>query len=280
MDNKILRNSASAIFEPHILPDRELPFIYHLQQTSGRRVCNFHENLELLYILGGTGHVEYDAKSYRVQKGDLVTVNSYAVHQVVSQEPMKYVCLIVDNSFCKYHSIDISNLHFIELLRDARFEPLFQSVIDEYRAETVFKHTAIKLAVLDILLLLCRNYSCPQAPALPVNQFSQKRIRTAIQYIKSNIGRKLTVDEIAATVGVSQYHFMREFKRFTGSTLTNYINIIRCEYAKELLQTGQYKIKEVAFLCGFESESYFNNVFKKYTQTLPSEHIRSGSGNG
>lgn len=275
MDNKILRNSDNTIFEPHILTQQELPFIYHLDLTCGRRICNFHENLELLFFLDGSGHVEYENKRYNTAPGDLIVINSYAVHQVVSDAPMKYVCLIIDNSFCRYHGINISKLHFTEWIHDERFQALFQRLIEERSAERPFTQAAVKLAVLDILLLLCRSYSREQAVQIPVNESSQKYIRSAIQYIKMNISRKLSVEEISAAVGLSQYHFMREFKQFTGTTLTKYINLIRCEYAKELLQTGQYKIKDVAHLCGFESESYFINVFKKHTQTLPSEHLNN-----
>lgn len=275
MDNKILRNSDNTIFEPHVLIQQELPFIYHLDLTCGRRICNFHENLELLFFLEGSGYVEYESKRYNAAPGDLIVINSYAVHQVVSDAPMKYVCLIIDNSFCRYHGINTSKLHFTEHIHDERFQMLFRRLMEERSAEKPFMQAAVKLAVLDILLLLCRSYSHAQAVQIPANESSQKYIRSAIQYIKKNIGRKLSVEEISASVGLSQYHFMREFKQFTGTTLTKYINLIRCEYAKELLQTGQYKIKDVAQLCGFESESYFINVFKKHTQTLPSEYLNN-----
>ena len=273
MDNKIMLNSSKAIFEPHIRPERELPFMFHMNITQSSHVCNFHENIELLYFMQGNGHVEYDSKSYPVRAGDLIVVNTYAVHQVVSEETLTYFCLIIDSSFCKYNNIDVSTLHFTELIRDDRFTPLFRQVIDERNDQKPFKNTAIKLAVLEILLLLCRNYSSPQVANAPIKDSSQKHIRSAILYIKQNFSRKLTVEEVASATGLSKYHFMREFKRCTGCTLTDYVNFIRCERAKELLQTGQYKVKNVAFLCGFESESYFTSVFKKYTAALPSEFV-------
>lgn len=275
MDNNILLSSKETIFEPHIRIDRKLPFIYHTDHTCGKRVSNFHENPELLYILEGCGTVTNDSKEYAVQKGSLVVVNSYCVHQVSSAEPMKYFCLIIDSSFCKQHHVDISTLHFNELICDRQIDDLFSSLIAECDGHNRFKETAIIHLVLEIILHLCRNYSNYKHSTTGDKESPQKRIHTAVQYIKKNIQKKLTVCEIADSVGLSQYHFMREFKRITGCTLSNYINMIRCEYAKELLQTGQYKVKEVAFMCGFESESYFINVFKKHTASLPSEHIRS-----
>ena len=273
MDCKIMRNSSSTIFEPHLQIDAQLPFICHLDVTCGRRVCNFHENLELLFFLQGTGQVIYDGKCYNVENGDLIVVNSYAVHQVFSEETMTYLCLIVDKAFCKYNNIDISKLHFTEQIRDARFDSLIGQVIDEHKTQRPFRHAALKSAIAQILLLLCRSYSTQKTEHLSAQESVQAYVCSAVLYIKSNIGRKLTVDEIADAVGVSKYHLMRQFKRFAGYTITNYTNFIRCEYAKELLQTGKYKTKEVAVLCGFENESYFYTVFKKHTGALPSEFV-------
>lgn len=81
--------------------------------------------------------------------------------------------------------------------------------------------------------------------------------------------------DLFSAVGLSEYHFMREFKKTMGHTLSSYINILRCEEAKLLLQSGQYQIKEVALLCGFEVESYFAKVFRKYTGMLPSEFVKT-----
>lgn len=279
MDNNILLSSKDTVFEPHIRTDRKLPFIFHKNHTCGKRVSNFHENPELLYILDGNGTVTNDCNEYAVNKGDLVVINSYSVHQINSIQPMKYFCLIIDNSFCKYHQIDISALHFTELIRDENFSVLFHNLINECDGDTPFKDAAIMHLVLEILLYLSRNHSQAKINYSDEKESAQKRIHTAIRYIKENIQKKLSVSEIATSVGLSQYHFMREFKRITGCTLTNYVNIIRCEYAKDLLQTGQHKVKEVALLCGFESESYFINVFKKHTASLPSEHIRNTKGN-
>lgn len=275
MDYKILRNNTDAIFEPHILPNKELPFIFHLTQTSGNRVSNFHENPELLYFLDGTGTVRYDSTAYPVQQGDLIVVNPYTIHQLSSDRPLKYVCLIIDTSFCRQHNIDITALRFDAKIQSKRFDEGFKRLINEYKAKEPFRETAIKLTVLELLLLLCRDYSCLQPAQQTTNESSQKRVRAAIGYIKSHITKKLTAAEIAASVGVSQYHFMREFKHFTGCTLNNYISIIRCEYAKELLHSRQHKVKEVAFLCGFETEAYFTTFFKKQTGMSPSKYVSS-----
>lgn len=275
MRNNILLKSANTIFEPHILSNQELPFIYHEDIVHGCGIANIHENLELLFFTAGSGFVKCDATTYPVQTGDVVVVNAYIAHQVIAKESVHCFCLIIDNDFCKYNSIDACKLQFSPFIQDPLLNEKMQHIMDECTAHKAFAYTGIKCAVLDLLLFLCRNYSCTRTEPFFIKDSAFEYVRLSIEYIKINIHKKLTVDEVAASVGLSKYYFLREFKKITGYTLTTYINIIRCEYAKELLSSGQYKVKEVASLCGFENDSYFSNVFKKHTGTLPSDHLKA-----
>ena len=184
-----------------------------------------------------------------------------------------YFCLIIDKDFCRLHAVDIGNLHFQEQIRDEQLNKLISRVVEERGRSKSFAYTAMMAAVLEVLLYLCRNYSGPRTTPLPVSSSERKLVGAAIQYIKEHIAAKLTVDDIAANVGLSKYYFLREFKRLTGFTPVTYINVLRCEYAKELLRSGKHKVREVAVLCGFENDSYFANVFKKHTGMLPSQFL-------
>jgi AraC-like DNA-binding protein len=52
--------------------------------------------------------------------------------------------------------------------------------------------------------------------------------------------------------------------------MVRYINILRCEHARKMLQNGNYRVEEVAYLCGFDNMSYFSKTYKKYMGCLPS----------
>lgn len=274
MNNNILLKTTSAIFEPHIFNNKELPFIYHNSTVNSCDCLNFHENLELLYFKSGSGCVKYNNQIYPVKPGDVIVVNSYTPHQIIAEGSIKRICLIIDNSFCKYHNIDTAHLHFTPFIESEILKEYFDKVIEEYNCNSEFKYSEIKCAVLNLLLFLCRNYSVSSTNQI-IRYSSHKYIEQSIEYIKKNLGKKITADSVAASVGLSKYHFLREFKKKTGFTLTNYINIIRCEYAKELLNSGRYTVKEVAILCSFDNFSYFTNVFKKHTGSLPSDYIKA-----
>ncbi len=264
---------SKAVFEPHILRDKELPMIIHCSWLSRRGVFNIHENIELLYILEGSGAVVCGGRTEQVKPGDVVVVNSYTAHQVCPKERMNVFCLIIDHSFCKNHGIDTDKLQFTPLLREESLNCRLDELMEEYlaRPEKPFREAAVKSRVLELLVYLCRRHSTPKKEPAFYEDAAFEHIRSAIEYMKKNLGRKVTVDEVADYVGLSKYYFLRIFKRITGYTMINYISLIRCEYAKELLLSGEYTVKEVALRCGFEDFSYFTNVFKKYTGSLPSD---------
>lgn len=274
MNNNILLNNTNAVFEPHIFNNNNLPFFLHDSVIDKCDYANFHENLELLYFKSGNGYVKCGKNIYNVKAGDVVVVNSYVTHQTFTDEKIERICLIIDNSFCKYNNIDVSCLCFRPLINDELLNTHIDKIVGTYKNDSEFKYSEIKCAVLNLLLFLCHNYNETDTQT-PITYITHEYIRLSIEYIKSNLSKKITADSIATSIGLSKYHFLREFKKNTGYTLTNYINIIRCEYAKELLYSGKYTVKEVALLCSFDNFSYFTNVFKKHTGSLPSDYIKA-----
>ena len=269
MNNNILPKTPRVIYEPHVYGTREAPFIFHEDHYALPGPCNLHRNPELLRIVGGRGAVRNGDGVFEVGEGDLVVVEPYAVHQVLPDPELHLYCLIPDLDFCTVNGLNGEGLSFPSLLRDAELLRRFDRTVAEYRQESPFREAGIRCSVLELMLDLCRRYAAPRTDG-PKIQPSFEYIRKATDYIKENIGRKLTVDAVAASAGLSKYYFLRRFKETTGLTVVDYVNTLRCEYAKELLQTGQYSVKQTAGLCGFENLSYFTNVFKKYTGLLPS----------
>lgn len=273
MSNNILLHAPNVRFETHRSTTPEFPFIFHPRVTRLKSVFSIHENFELLCFLDGEGHMLYDGMRFPVRKGDIVAVNSYSLHQVVSEGDLPHFCLIIGKSFCHYHDIDPSQLVFQHLIRDdPQVSSLFQQVMDAYADRTGYLGLArVKSSVLDLLLHLCLHYSTPRTVDRLTQDPSLEHVHRATGFMKANLSQKLTIDEIAAKAGLSKFHFLREFKRITGYTVIDYLNTIRCDYARSLLEGGQYSVKETAFLCGFTNNSYFSNAFHQHTGLLPSQ---------
>lgn len=88
---------------------------------------------------------------------------------------------------------------------------------------------------------------------------------------------KLSLDCVAAAVGISPTYLSALFKQSTNQSFVSFLTETRLEHAKYLLQSGDYRSYEVAYLCGYENSTYFSTIFKRYVGESPSEY-RKGSG--
>ena len=86
----------------------------------------------------------------------------------------------------------------------------------------------------------------------------------------------LTVGEIAATLGVSPEYFRRLFGEKYHSSPRAFIIQLRIARAKELILSGEFRVGEIAEMCGFTSNTYFCSEFKCATGITPSEYGRLG----
>lgn len=94
---------------------------------------------------------------------------------------------------------------------------------------------------------------------------------TAVQYIKSNYNKNMTLDEVAAHVYISPYYFSHGFKSFTGMNFMEYLKKVRIEEAKKLLLTSKMSLKNVSKKVGYQDPNYFSRVFKNMVGIPPSD---------
>ena len=102
---------------------------------------------------------------------------------------------------------------------------------------------------------------------------TSRHVRKAIKYIYDNYKNNISLEDVAKHVYLSTVHMSRLFKQETGKNLMDYLNMVRVEKAKELLNTHMYKIFEVSNMVGFNDHHYFSTMFKKYTNMTPSEYM-------
>lgn len=88
-------------------------------------------------------------------------------------------------------------------------------------------------------------------------------------FIDCNIERVLRIDDLAALVGLSRFHFLRCFKRATGSSPLQYVLARRVAHARQLLAQSDESIAAVAYAAGFSSQSHLNAMFKRHLGVTP-----------
>lgn len=96
-------------------------------------------------------------------------------------------------------------------------------------------------------------------------------IKKAIKYISKNFADPITLDDVSNLVHLNPAYFSTIFKQSTGSSFKEYLNMVRVEESKRLLSNTDYSLIDIAIATGFENQSYFSKVFKKYTGLTPKQ---------
>ncbi len=97
-------------------------------------------------------------------------------------------------------------------------------------------------------------------------------IKEAVTSIRFTIDQPLSLSHIADTLGVHPSYLSRAFKKEMGMTLTDYINRLRIEEAKYLLNHEGTSVTEAALNVGYNDPNYFSKVFTKLEHVTPHEY--------
>ncbi len=98
------------------------------------------------------------------------------------------------------------------------------------------------------------------------------KIRQAIDYIRMNLSKQISITELACTCNLSNDYFSRLFLKTMGMRPIDYINRKRIEDAQLRLVANNDLIEKIAAEVGIDNFSYFNRMFKKYSCTTPGEY--------
>ncbi len=95
-----------------------------------------------------------------------------------------------------------------------------------------------------------------------------------LHYVGANYMKDWQLTELAEFLHVNPVYASNLFKKVTSVTFISYVQQFRIQIAKELLQSQDYKIHEVAYLVGFNNVTYFGRVFKTCTGITPAEYMK------
>lgn len=88
-------------------------------------------------------------------------------------------------------------------------------------------------------------------------------VRTAIDYIKQNYNKKLTLIEVAYNTHVSQWHLSKLLNKHSGKNFHDILNSVRISEAKKLLKDASLRISDISDMVGYADSAHFSRVFKK-----------------
>jgi len=261
--------------EEYKISNTSLPFVLHPNITRDTfnysKEKNWHEDLEIQLCKSGRGSVLLNGEKHPFLPLDIAIVESNVIHYTNPENSLVYTCIIINPDFCRKIGINLSKLSFPPIIKDSYIAELIDKLTDIYTTSaSKFKNAILNKLLLEILIELAENHSSYKSNSLQ-NDKHFSDIKRIMDYIRKNYNNKITLDTLAKEIFTDKYALCRNFKRYTGKTVTQYVNQYRCQMAAELISQG-VNISEAANTCGFQNLSFFTKTFKKYIGMLPSEH--------
>ena len=117
------------------------------------------------------------------------------------------------------------------------------------------------------------------AYSAPRNDSSENRLQQVCAYIHDNFTETIRLDDIATIANLNASSFCRFFKKSTGQTFSEYVTDLRIGKATNLLLAeSTMSVSEIAFKCGFNSQTLFNRAFKRSRGTTPLAYRKNALG--
>jgi AraC-like DNA-binding protein len=100
-------------------------------------------------------------------------------------------------------------------------------------------------------------------------------IQKVLEYINLHLGDHISNEDLSANANMSISHLAKVFKKETGVTMTEYIALLRCKKAANLLKKTNLPIQEISSYVGYSDNNYFVKVFRKNYGMTPTEFRRN-----
>jgi AraC-like DNA-binding protein len=129
--------------------------------------------------------------------------------------------------------------------------------------------TRIWLKIHELVILMIEEWDWKHKVA-PIN--NHMRILPAIQFLRNNINKNISVEDAAKICSMSRSRFSALFTATIGKSFANFSLNARISEAAKKLRTSNLPIKMIAQQCGFSDISHFYRVFKKFFKCTPVEY--------
>ncbi len=254
----------------------------------GSFLWHWHPEVELTLILSGEIEYQVEDATYILRAGDGMFCNSNSLHSgymidekectylSVTFHPRflygyensilqsKYVTYITANeswsSLCLSDSVSWQK----EMLQNIRrIYDLSETPIEDFELQ-------VHMLLMYIWQKLYGHFLKEPHQEIKSNQQLQ-RLRDMLLFIETNYNREISLEDVARSANICKSECCRFFKKHMGMTIFDYILYLRIQNSLPLLGKTD-SITEVASTVGFESPSYYSQIFKRYMKCTPRQY--------
>lgn len=248
-------------FENLIITDTEY--------THSKVDWHYHQNPYFTYLLQGKLFESNKKESYYLKPGSLLFHNWQDAHYNI--KPPEYTRgfhIELNQDWFSSFNIQTSNFEGSINLRNPIIKNLMNQVFIETKINDQYSNLSIESNLIDIFNTIKESKKASLKKPIWVNQLKELLIEE-----KTNNSLK----SLSSKLGIHPVHLSREFNRYFGISLGNYIRLIKLNKAFYLLASKNKSMTEICYQCGFYDQSHFISSFKKIYQTTPTKLLRKMS---
>ena len=243
-----------------------------------------HDVYEFLVFLGGECEFFCEGKTYFLQRGDIVVIPPYAVHQANVKDINQYerIILTVSGHIMKDFSFSSPTLKenmvsqktqgsYVLHLHSKNLQDvtsLFHGIIS--RIKNVEENFSFSLHYLLFQALQIIFHPESSLANLSIKDQLDQRFVSILEYIESHLtDPALSLDRVSNDFHLNKYYFSHYFKKNMNLPFYRYVSLKRLSYSVTMIKQNQFSIETIALKCGFPDYSSFYRLFKKEYNLSP-----------
>ncbi len=229
-----------------------------------------HDCYELYYMVSGERDYFVESNFFTVKTGQFALINRGQLHKTGGKGGERILISFTKEYLLKYFTpfavdklLTAFTRNHIEPESDVqeKLGDLFNNFFTYYENKDFDKLYPYIDELLTILIGSPTAISSSSLPSTHVNNI--------IDYVKNHFNEINGIEDVADKFYISKFYLCRTFKKLLGVSFISYLTQIKLKHALKLLTTTDLDVSEIAFECGFNSTSYFCNIFKKHFNTSP-----------
>ena len=226
--------------------------------------------IELPFGDGGVSYI--DDSSHQICENVIICAKPGQIRHTRLPFKCYYIHMIVNEG--QIFDILSSMPNYIEISNTVEIRDIFVS-LDKYYNTGISENDIMLQSLVMKLVYSLTQYSPWRNMPHNAKQNNSKVIEDTLEYISKNFASPLSLDHLAARANFSTTYFHKLFKASTGKTLHEYVEEERIKKSVELLLSTDMTLTEIAYECGFSSQSYFSYTFKRKMSLPPREYVKN-----
>lgn len=257
-----------------ILPEIVATGIFDIQvrfknmpETKNRKTTMFE--IELPIEDGGISYINSEEMS--ITQDMIVCAKPGQIRHTKAPFKCYYIHMIINEGALYDILSDMPS--FTKTEKAGQYLDIFRQMCEYYENAVEDDELLLHSLVLQLIHLLksdCKKQETREL--MKSNHFAV--IEKVLSYIQEHLSEDLSLQQVADFAGFSPVHFHKVFRNATGRTLREYVEEQRIKKAAHLLLSTKMNLTQIAYECGFASQSHFSLVFKRKMKLTPRDYVR------